>query len=45
MAATQVPFVIALAGKNNLISYLTGLSYEKVRPCIGSTSRLFSGVY
>lgn len=30
MTAVQIPFVVALAGKNNVISFLTGLSHEKV---------------
>ncbi|KLO10739.1 hypothetical protein SCHPADRAFT_942602 [Schizopora paradoxa] len=30
MAASQLTFVVALAGKNNIISFLTGISYEKL---------------
>ncbi|KAF8309427.1 hypothetical protein DL93DRAFT_2062937 [Clavulina sp. PMI_390] len=30
MAAVQVPFIIALAGKNNVITWLTGLSHERL---------------
>ncbi|KAI9637640.1 uncharacterized protein MKK02DRAFT_7981, partial [Dioszegia hungarica] len=30
MAIAQIPLIIALAGKNNFISLLTGLSYEKL---------------
>jgi hypothetical protein len=30
MAVAQFPFVIGLAGKNNVISFLTGISHEKV---------------
>ena len=30
VAVAQVPLIIALAGKNNLISVLTGISYEKL---------------
>jgi hypothetical protein len=31
IAANQISFVVALAGKNNVITWLTGLSHEKVR--------------
>jgi ferric-chelate reductase len=31
MAVIQLPFIVALAGKNNVISFLTGISHEKVR--------------
>jgi ferric-chelate reductase len=31
MAVAQLPFIIGLAGKNNVISLLTGISHEKVR--------------
>ncbi|ORY35674.1 ferric reductase like transmembrane component-domain-containing protein [Naematelia encephala] len=30
LAVAQIPLIIALAGKNNLISFLTGISYEKL---------------
>lgn len=30
IAANQIPFIVALAGKNNVITWLTGLSHEKV---------------
>jgi len=43
LAVAQVPLIIALAGKNNLVSFLTGISYEKLnflhrasgRVCLG----------
>jgi ferric-chelate reductase len=31
MAIAQIPFIVGLVGKNNVISYLTGVSHEKVR--------------
>lgn len=31
MSAVQVPFIVALAGRNNIVSFLTGLGHEKVR--------------
>jgi hypothetical protein len=30
MAMVQLPFIIATAGKNNVLSFLTGISHEKV---------------
>lgn len=30
MSAVQIPFIVALSGKNNVISFFTGLSHEKV---------------
>ncbi|KAK4686608.1 hypothetical protein P7C73_g3519, partial [Tremellales sp. Uapishka_1] len=30
IAVAQVPLIIALAGKNNLVAFLTGISYEKL---------------
>ncbi|KAF8512481.1 ferric reductase NAD binding domain-containing protein [Gautieria morchelliformis] len=30
LAASQTPLIVALAGKNNIISLLTGISYEKL---------------
>jgi ferric-chelate reductase len=30
MACIQLPFIVGLAGKNNIISFLTGVSHEKV---------------
>ena len=30
-AAAQLPLIVALAGKNNLISFLVGIGHEKVR--------------
>jgi ferric-chelate reductase len=30
MANIQLPIIVALAGKNNVISWLTGISHEKV---------------
>ncbi|KAH8116762.1 ferric reductase NAD binding domain-containing protein [Phellopilus nigrolimitatus] len=30
IAASQIPFVVALAGKTNIISHSTGISYEKL---------------
>jgi hypothetical protein len=30
MAVAQLPFVIGLSGKNNVISFLTGVTHEKV---------------
>lgn len=30
LAVAQIPLIIALAGKNNLISFMTGISYEKL---------------
>ncbi|WWC90459.1 uncharacterized protein L201_005394 [Kwoniella dendrophila CBS 6074] len=30
LAVAQVPLIIALAGKNNLISFLTGISYDRL---------------
>ncbi|WWD02129.1 hypothetical protein V865_000167 [Kwoniella europaea PYCC6329] len=30
LAVAQVPMIIALAGKNNLISFLTGISYDRL---------------
>nr|VWP00534.1 Pre-mRNA-splicing ATP-dependent RNA helicase PRP28 (EC [Ganoderma boninense] len=30
LAACQLPFIVALAGKNNIISFLTGIGHEKL---------------
>ncbi|KAJ1308184.1 hypothetical protein OPQ81_003949 [Rhizoctonia solani] len=30
LATSQTPLVVALAGKNNIVTLLTGISYEKV---------------
>jgi ferric-chelate reductase len=30
MASIQLPLIVALAGKNNVLSFLTGVSHEKV---------------
>jgi ferric-chelate reductase len=40
MANVQLPFIIALAGKNNVISFLTGVSHEKVKAHICSPRSL-----
>ena len=40
IAMSQIPIVIGLANKNNLLSYLCGVAYEKVRMVIYNTHRV-----
>ncbi|WVQ95167.1 hypothetical protein IAU59_002261 [Kwoniella sp. CBS 9459] len=40
VAAAQVPMIIALAGKNNLISFLTGIPYDRLNYLHKASARL-----
>lgn len=39
-AYVQMPFIIGLASKNNVISYLTGISYQKLNFFHRATGRV-----
>lgn len=39
LAFAQLPLIVGLASKNQVISYLTGISYEKVRPSLAFSIR------